>query len=374
MIRSIAQRSPIGISLLLLIGTVGCSRKTTESPSEEKKEPAPNQPVVRGGAADDPIIDKWTQQLKSPKAEARLEAATALLKEGQRAAKAIPALIVALKDQDTRVRQYAVFALTYFKPPPREAVRPLADRLNDSDSEIRRTAIWALGKYGAVAEPAVPDMIASLEDDAPNVRGQAIVCLGMIGPPAKAAVPELIQILNDEKKEDLHQSVMLALKDIGPPAREAIPLLRSKFKEDDFLMQVAAAKALQGLSPSPEPDAAAFLELARKRGQVQDVASNYASSNGMIVTWKGKINDDGLLEAVDPSGTTLLVKVVLKRGSLVPRTEAVVCGRLSGDVAKGTDFKFTPDGKKSAVSAIHLTVTNARVVPHWGIVQGKIVH
>jgi HEAT repeat protein len=136
--------------------------------------------VVLGGSPDrtaaqskDPVKDT-IPLLKDDNTEVRRGAAYTLkFLEGHEAA--IPDLILALKDQDAIVRDYAIEALVLMYP--RDVVPPLAKALKDAHPTIRRKAAEALGRVRNFTEAALPDLILLLKDGNPEVRRSAAKAL-----------------------------------------------------------------------------------------------------------------------------------------------------------------------------------------------------
>jgi HEAT repeat protein len=95
----------------------------------------------------------WVEQTKSPEPKTRLHAVRILQQRKEDAAQSVPALIEALKDEQT---------------------------------DIRRDAAWTLGSFGAEAKCAVPTLAAALRDPQPSVRRAAAQALKKIDPDAAA--------------------------------------------------------------------------------------------------------------------------------------------------------------------------------------------
>jgi HEAT repeat protein len=136
------------------------------------------------------------KQLKSANPDERRAAAEALGKAGKDAKDAGPALIVALKDNDTFVRTFAAQALGEIGAEPKIAVPALALvlRSNKEKEEVLEAAAGALGAMGATAVKPLSDA-AKATDLEPRVRRKAISSLGQIGTDAKAAVPVLTDVV-----------------------------------------------------------------------------------------------------------------------------------------------------------------------------------
>ncbi len=103
----------------------------------------------------------------------RRAAAEALGKIGD--PQALPALIEALKDKDSGVREVAAGALREIGP---QALPALIEALKDKDSEVRRAAAEALGKIGG--PQALPALTEALKDEVRWVRRAAVEALAAV--------------------------------------------------------------------------------------------------------------------------------------------------------------------------------------------------
>jgi HEAT repeats/HEAT repeat len=91
------------------------------------------------------------------------------------------------------------------------AVPVLIEALRDADSRVRRLASTTLGQIGLAA---VPLLIETLRDADSDVRGAAANALGQIGPAAAEAVPLLIEALRDADSR-VREAAANALKSIN---------------------------------------------------------------------------------------------------------------------------------------------------------------
>lgn len=114
-----------------------------------------------------------------------------LVKIGQ---PAIEPIIAILKQEDSRVRKGAAWALGEIGDA--RAVEPLIDLLKDHNSDVRGYAAYALGNIDD--NRSVESLFVALKDKESLVRGNASYALGEIGD-ARAIEP-LIPLLNDKKK------------------------------------------------------------------------------------------------------------------------------------------------------------------------------
>ena len=105
--------------------------------------------------------------------------------------RAIPPLILALKDEDQSVRQCAAQAL--FQRPDERAVPALISSIGDDDSLVARLSANALV---AVGEAAVPALLEILREESATHRLEAIRALAMIGD--QRAIPALFDSLDED--------------------------------------------------------------------------------------------------------------------------------------------------------------------------------
>jgi len=174
---------------------------------------------------------------------------------------ALPQLISALTDPDSRVRLVAVGAVGLMGAEAQAPVRAVVPLTKDPDPEVQLTAAMTILRMGPVAAEAIPDLIPLLSDRTFwRFRGLFVTSLGAFGPEAAKAVPELRTLLSNadpdlrersamalwritgdtnmikvltselERTTDPQQSgrIMTDLGEIGPPARSAIPLILAK--------------------------------------------------------------------------------------------------------------------------------------------------
>ncbi|BBM84451.1 HEAT repeat-containing PBS lyase [Candidatus Uabimicrobium amorphum] len=164
--------------------------------------------------------------------------------------KAVPALILALKNQDKSVKSSAVKVLGNIGE---KAVPALILVLNSQDQRARLFAIEALGKIGEKAEKAVSDLILLLKDEDESVRRSVIEALGE---KAEKAVPDLILLLKD-KDSYLRSSVIKAL---GEKARKALPALILALKDQSWEVRRSAAWVLGKIGEKALPSIRSFIQ------------------------------------------------------------------------------------------------------------------
>jgi hypothetical protein len=120
---------------------------------------------------------------------------------------AVPALCRGLGDPDVQVRRNVALFLGvaggnwYDRGRPRlpieGCVPALVEALADSDSRVKELAAQAVGATGDAGVPAVPVLISLLASPNEGERNTACIGLAGIGPAAKAALPALKKALSD---------------------------------------------------------------------------------------------------------------------------------------------------------------------------------
>jgi HEAT repeat protein len=150
--------------------------------------------------------------LKDENSQVREVAASALGGTGTKAA--IPALVEALKDSDRSVRVVAMGSLQQLDGIQTSIAPALAPLLGDDDRNLRETASVFLTRMGPGARDAVPALIAVLQKKDSDARLKAVQILRFIGPDAKAAVPALKELLPALKGLEAQTEILKALEQI----------------------------------------------------------------------------------------------------------------------------------------------------------------
>jgi HEAT repeat protein len=133
-------------------------------------------------------ISDLVSQLAAADADTRAAAAESLGQMAADAALAAVPLVEACRDDDERVREWAVAALEDLGSPPEDAVKPLTLLVGDKNPLAGYWAATLLGRCGEAAAGAV-DALAKVVDSGADraVRQRAAWALGQIGPAASAA-------------------------------------------------------------------------------------------------------------------------------------------------------------------------------------------
>ncbi len=194
----------------------------------------------------------------------RCRAAALLGAIGPEARQAVPALIQAIKDQDSVLCVPAIDALAEMGLEGKQAIPAIVGHLGDQRAAtvvpiphgiqfVGETAWIALGKMGPDA--AIP-LIPALKHKDKNVRMRAALALHDLGPQAKPAVGALAAALKDPE-EEVRRYASRALGGIGPEARAAIPAIVEVIDDPEWVVRMEAAPALARIdAKSPQAVAA----------------------------------------------------------------------------------------------------------------------
>ena len=178
------------------------------------------------------------------KAQKRMRAAHALACIGDAAR---PALIAALKSDDTGLRLGAAKALGELGVRSRDAIPALIENLGHLDEDLRGEVIGTLGLIG---KDAVAPLTKSLSWPDPQLRSGSARALAAIGVAAASAGPALLTQLQSENESAVRVAFLGALPRIGLPQEQIVPLLVKAFRSSDAEIQSVALNALLTIRPA----------------------------------------------------------------------------------------------------------------------------
>jgi hypothetical protein len=141
----------------------------------------------------------------------------------------VPALARGLQNADVSVKRNAALSLYVLSNESsssdrvtrrvdiRAALPALIAALQDSDSRTAALAAQAIGNIGATGVAAVPILLRLLNSEDEALRNSACIALGGIGPSAKSALPRLNRALADPSP-DVQGFARLAIAKINASA------------------------------------------------------------------------------------------------------------------------------------------------------------
>jgi len=173
----------------------------------------------------------------------RLEAIKAL--ERIKSKEAVPALISATCDFDSRIKRKAIWALGEIGDS--RAASSLTNSLNDVETEICREAVFAIEKLGVYGEElkdtwVVQSLVSVIRNPYSDIQKEAAWALREIGD--KAAVPGLLQTLED-KNPSVRKYAVSALAELGD--KDIISALEKLLNDEDEQVRKSAGKAIESI-------------------------------------------------------------------------------------------------------------------------------
>ncbi|MGI8502603.1 MAG: sister chromatid cohesion protein PDS5, partial [Hassallia sp.] len=224
-------------------------------------------------------IRRLTNDLFVPELEDRRRAAEELGKIGLAAKSAVPALVKALKDKDSKVRFTAVQTLGNLGDNSEPVLQALLTVLTNQDAQIRDKAGKVLSKLGNSSEPVLQGLLVLLTDANSHVRGIAAEVLGKLGNSSEPVLQGLLVLLTDANShvrgiaakvlgklgnasepvlrallarcQDENLNVRCyaieALGNLGKTSKSVLQTLSALLEDTNFQVQEAATKALDNL-------------------------------------------------------------------------------------------------------------------------------
>ena len=169
-----------------------------------------------------------------------------------------PALIEALKGDDTGLRVGAAKALGGMGARAKDATPALIENLGHNDEELRSEVVETLGLIGA---DAVGPLVKSLGWPEPRLRIGSARSLAAIGP-SDASGSALIGRLRNETEVSVRAAILAALPRVGVAQEKFVPLLIAGLRDDRDELRAAAVNALIVIRPAEKlavPAVAALL-------------------------------------------------------------------------------------------------------------------
>jgi HEAT repeat protein len=189
-----------------------------------------------------------------PNALVRAGAARALARVSPRFTAAVPALTEALKDKDPSVRLSAAVALAAIKPKTRMPKEIVVALLARLGDKTE--SVNSSQALGAIVpdSAAIPELLAALDNPDSVIRANLARGLGSIG---ADAVQPLTEALKSNRPIWVREGAARALGQIVPKAKDAIPSLKVLVQDPNAAVAFAAVVALTAISQDSKDTAAA---------------------------------------------------------------------------------------------------------------------
>jgi HEAT repeat protein len=165
----------------------------------------------------------------------------------------VMALVPLLKSKSAIDRADTVNLLGPFGPGAYKAVPALIVALDDDDLEVRLRTVNMLGGIGPAAGPAVDRLIRMLQDknQGEDIRFRVAISLADIGHPARKAAPVLLHILEAESGF-MRLGALHALGYVGHHDKKVVPALLKALEHKDINVCLGAGWSLGQLGEQPD--------------------------------------------------------------------------------------------------------------------------
>jgi len=171
-----------------------------------------------------------------PAADRNIEASRAFVALGEAGSNAVPLLMEAYEKNVTSQSRYAIAdALAWIGPSAKAAVPLLLQAATNSDTRLRANALWALGDIHSQPELCVPVLIRALRDFNGPARLSAAHALGRFGADARPAIQPLTELAKPGAE-------------LSKPFVGKTPTIRT----DQISEMLEARKALERIGPAVE--------------------------------------------------------------------------------------------------------------------------
>jgi HEAT repeat protein len=174
---------------------------------------------------------------------------------------AVPALLAALRDLESKVRARAAEALGNLNHAAPDVISALAAALRDPEAYVRACAAEALGNLNHAAPDVIADLRTALHDPDSNVRAWAVSALRRLGADDHNIIPALHTALRNPDSE-VRASAAEALGRLGYNDDD-IRALRNALCDPDSDVRTRAAEALIQLGHASPDVISALLNTLR---------------------------------------------------------------------------------------------------------------
>jgi HEAT repeat protein len=201
------------------------------------------------GADGREAVPQLRELLLTRRAHIQKEVCLALAVIGEPAGDTVP--IVSRLLQNPETRDEAASALLRWGPAAAKAVPDLIEFLQgfpDANPWTRKSAMAALGKMGKAAEGALPVLSKQLNEPDGAIKCAAALAIWCIAPGTRGVIEALVRELRETTKPGWAiygcGQVIAALEAIGPAAKPASPILEKLLNDPDGWARVYSARTL----------------------------------------------------------------------------------------------------------------------------------
>jgi len=259
---------------------------------------------------------------------------------------AVPQIVELLRDENPRVRSWAIKALKELGPQSDSTVPLLSQLIQDEGDGVRKAAIRALVAVGSdeAASAAVPSLRKMLLDDQDPDGVVAMENAAALGALAKPLVPDLIGVLQDGSATAQQRNAAIeALRAIGPDAKEAGPALAALGGDGDSKFRLTITAALADVQADFDTFLPVITPLLRSEDrQVRERAARALGTAGVgaAPTLVDMLEDENpyvqiaaarALHRIDPTEDVMiptLISLLQHENTWVGRNAAVALGEM----------------------------------------------
>jgi HEAT repeat protein len=261
-------------------------------------------------------------------------------------------LLSALTDKSGWVRIEAADALRRRKLDPNMAIPALVLALKDENDSVCMSAASALGAYGALATEGVPPLISLLDREEPRVfvRGAALQAIAKIGgPESRTGLPKVIALL-DSTDSQLQSVALQTISTIGGPETQlSIPKIIELLKDNrESTVRSAASDALGKIGVGNLDALTALiraLQAAQKRGG--EARNETLSIIGAIANF-GSTAKDSIPVLISMLDDTSQYSVAIALGRIGPACIPALSDLIKNNRTTARQFAFEALGQIGA--------------------------
>lgn len=260
-----------------------------------------------------PATSKLVESLAQGSPQTREWAARILGRLGTEAPEAAPNLLRALEDDNAKVRLAAAIALCRLGHRTERVVSPLVLALGaEATVNEENGGLDAAYELSRIGPLSVRGLTSQLEHAGKQARDYASLALARIGSPA---VVELGMLLESGKTAELRRAAARTLAMMAADASGAVPLLCRSLGDEDVEVRLCAAQSLGNIGPGAT---AAVRRLALRAADVhEDVRVRRAAILGLAgIGHAGPLETRVLLEALKDGNPDIRSSAALGLGRI----------------------------------------------------------